>query len=158
MLKKIDDSESLLDTAALAPLQRFVERECRLLDEQRFEEWLALYLPEATYWAPATRDNPDPDSQVSLFWDDKETMQTRVQRLLHPEIHSQIPASVTVRLTSNFRAAVAPGGEKDAYQVECRFIMVEDRLAALGSNSPARSITCLCKMAQRSVSGKSGSI
>ncbi|AMG90140.1 aromatic-ring-hydroxylating dioxygenase subunit beta [Bordetella parapertussis] len=130
MLKKIDDSESLLDTAALAPLQRFVERECRLLDEQRFEEWLALYLPEATYWAPATRDNPDPDSQVSLFWDDKETMQTRVQRLLHPEIHSQIPASVTVRLTSNFRAAVAPGGEKDAYQVECRFIMVEDRLGS----------------------------
>ena len=57
MLKKIDDSESLLDTAALAPLQRFVERECRLLDEQRFEEWLALFAG-GTYWAPATRDNP----------------------------------------------------------------------------------------------------
>jgi len=127
MLTKIADNEALLDSSQALSLQRFVERECRLLDEQRFEEWLTLYLPEATYWAPASSTQTDPDTHVSLFWDDKETMRTRVQRLLHPEIHSQIPASVTVRLVSNFRAISLADRQRNVYQVESRFVMVEDR-------------------------------
>lgn len=130
MLGKINDNDVLLDDAALSPLRRFVEFECRLLDEQRFEDWLTLYLPESTYWAPAKRDQVSPDTYVSLFWDDKEIMQTRVQRLLHPEIHSQIPGSSTVRLVSNFRAMATPGQGQGTAQVECRFLMVEDRLGS----------------------------
>lgn len=130
MLKRIEDDDVLLDAAALAPLQRLVERECRLLDERRYDDWLALYLPDATYWAPATREQRNPDDTVSLFWDDKEIMQTRVRRLQHPQIHSQIPPSATVRLTSNFRAIVADPAAGGDFQVECRFLMVEDRVGS----------------------------
>ncbi len=126
MLKAISDDAVLLDDARMAPLRRFVEWECRLLDDQRFEKWLELYAPTATYWAPAKRGQASPYDHVSLFWDDKETMQIRVERLLHPEIHSQIPASATMRMVNNFRAVAA--GED--FQVECRFLMVEDRLGS----------------------------
>jgi benzoate/toluate 1,2-dioxygenase beta subunit len=127
MLTTINDNDAVLDDAELAPLRRFVERECRLLDERRFTEWLDLYAPSATYWAPARHGQASPDNHVSLFWDDKESMTTRVQRLLHPEIHSQIPPSTTVRLVSNFRAVTRGAAAGQDYQVECRFLMVEDR-------------------------------
>ena len=32
---------------------RVLYEEARALDEQRFEDWLALYAPDAVYWIPA---------------------------------------------------------------------------------------------------------
>ena len=33
-----------------------IEREARLLDQLRFDEWLAMYAPECIYWVPGTPD------------------------------------------------------------------------------------------------------
>ena len=43
---------------------QFVVREARLLNEARYEEWLALFVNEGHYWVPLTGDQqPDPGQQ-----------------------------------------------------------------------------------------------
>src|SRR5260370_36610779 len=37
-----------------------LEREARLLDELRFDEWLAMYSPECIYWVPGTPEGGHP--------------------------------------------------------------------------------------------------
>ena len=35
-------------------LRRLLETEARLLEQNRLDDWLALYAPECVYWVPAT--------------------------------------------------------------------------------------------------------
>jgi len=111
---------------SLNDLQQFVEHEVRLLDEQRFEEWLDLFADDGIYWVPAKAGQQNPLNHVSLFYDDKPTLKVRIQRLRHPAIHSQNPHSQTVRLVSNFqldRSAQDPS----LLRILSKFIMLEDR-------------------------------
>ena len=80
---------------SIRELEEFVWLEARLLDERRFDEWLALYTDDAIYWVPAAPGQSSPFDHVSLFYDDKEALRTRVARLAHPAIHQQTPASRT---------------------------------------------------------------
>jgi 3-phenylpropionate/cinnamic acid dioxygenase small subunit len=34
--------------------EQFLLHEARLLDEGRFDEWLALFTPDASYWVPSS--------------------------------------------------------------------------------------------------------
>ncbi|OVZ64871.1 phenoxybenzoate dioxygenase [Pigmentiphaga sp. NML080357] len=113
----------------LEELRDFIEHEAELLDERRFDEWLDLYSEDAVYWVPAAHGQQDWTSHVSLYYDEKHTMRTRVTRLKHPMIHCQDPPSATVRVLSNFKLAPAgdTGGE---YRVHSKFIMLEDRVGA----------------------------
>src|SRR5262249_24925119 len=76
-----------------APLEEFLIHEARLLDERRFREWMELFAEDGTYWVPAAPDQASPFDQASLFYDDRELMKTRVERLEHPRIHVQTPPS-----------------------------------------------------------------
>ena len=40
--------------------EQFLLLEARLLDEARFDEWLALFTPEASYWVPSEPGQADP--------------------------------------------------------------------------------------------------
>lgn len=82
-------------------LEQFLIHEARLLDERRFEEWMALFADDGHYWAPARPEQPDPWSEVSLIFDDREIMQNRIRRLRHPKVYAQLPASRAVRQVSN---------------------------------------------------------
>lgn len=84
-----------------ADIEKFLYREARLLDERRFEEWMNLFADDGYYWVPAVPDLMDPYEGVSLFFDDREIMKTRLARLDHPKTHSQKPASRTVHYVSN---------------------------------------------------------
>jgi benzoate/toluate 1,2-dioxygenase beta subunit len=110
-------------------LRTFIEHEAELLDAQRFDEWLALYADDAIYWAPAKRGQESWLDHVSLFFDDKTTMRTRVQRLRHAMIHCQAPRSACVRVLSSFRPA-AGAADDGLYRVQSKFIMLEDRPGA----------------------------
>lgn len=122
----IEPERPLEPRLALADLQRFVEHEVALLDEQRFEQWLDLFADDGAYWVPAKPGQESPFNHVSLFYDDKHTLKIRVQRLRHPAIHSQIPRSRTIRLVSNFTLA-AHDADPSLYRVLSKFIMLEDR-------------------------------
>jgi benzoate/toluate 1,2-dioxygenase beta subunit len=107
--------------------EEFLIHEARLLDERRFREWMALFTEDGTYWVPAAPDQKSPYDQASLFFDDRDLMRTRIDRLEHPLIHVQTPPSRTVHLVSN--VAVEPSGANTAEAVVTSSVMmVEYRL------------------------------
>lgn len=123
-----DASVAAIDGALSHDLVRFIEREARLLDARDFKAWHALYSDDGCYWVPASKTHDDPTRYVSLFYDEPLALKTRVQRLLHPEIHSQIPPSSTVRVISNFWIDRTDQFDAD-YRIESKFVMLEDRPA-----------------------------
>src|SRR5262245_11930089 len=84
-----------------ARFELFLIQEAGLLDARRFRDWMALFSEDGTYWVPAVPDQQSPFDQASLFYDDRELMKTRVDRLEHPRIHVQTPPSRTAHLVGN---------------------------------------------------------
>ena len=82
-------------------IEQFLYKEARLLDTQKFEEWLDLFTEDACYWVPAGRDDIDPTTHVSIIHDDKTAMARRVKRLRSGHAYAQDPASRVHRIVSN---------------------------------------------------------
>lgn len=107
-------------------LREFIENEADLLDSRRYGDWYNLFAEDGVYWVPAKKGQESWLTHVSLFYDDKHTLKTRVQRLDHPMTHCQEPQSTCVRVLSNFKLdAVTDDGSE--YRVSSKFIMLEDR-------------------------------
>jgi len=106
--------------------ENFLFAEARALDERRFRDWMALFADDGTYWVPATPGQESPFGQVSLFYDDRDLMKTRVERLEHPRIHIQTPPSRTVHVVGNVTVETADEASGE-YVVSSSVIMVEYR-------------------------------
>lgn len=75
----------------LDPVQ-FVLDEARLLNDARYQEWLALFAPDGHYWVPLTGDRqPDPAQHVSIAYEDRFLLATRIERLQGARAHSLEP-------------------------------------------------------------------
>jgi|SRR5829696_8238283 len=85
----------------IARCEQFLLHEARLLDDARFDEWLALFTADAWYWVPVEPDQKNPFDTVSLIYDDRRLLETRVRRLASPRIYSQEPRSRTSRIVAN---------------------------------------------------------
>jgi len=109
-----------------AVFEEFLIEEARLLDERRFRDWMGLFTEDGTYWVPAVPDQKDPFDQASLFYDDRDLMKTRIERLEHPRIHVQTPASRTAHIVGNVVVDEADHA-KGEFLVGSTFIMVEYR-------------------------------
>jgi benzoate/toluate 1,2-dioxygenase beta subunit len=112
-----------LDRAAV---EEFLVHEARLLDERRFRDWMELFAEDGTYWVPAVPDQASPFDQASLFYDDRDLMRTRVERLEHPRIHVQTPPSRTAHLVGNVIVEEADAAKGEVI-VGSTVIMVEYR-------------------------------
>ena len=74
--------------------QDFVAHEARLLDEKRFDEWLARFAEDGRYWVPlAGAAQRDARQHNSIALEDRLLLALRVARLGNPRAHSQHPAS-----------------------------------------------------------------
>src|SRR5438105_15439890 len=104
--------------------EQFLVHEARLLDEGKFDDWLALFTPDAWYWVPSEPDQPDPHETVSLIYDDRRLLETRVRRLASPRMYSQEPRSRTSRVVAN---ATIEDAEGRAATVRSKFLMIEYR-------------------------------
>ncbi len=62
-------------------LIRFVRHEARLLDEQRWDEWLALFAEDGHYWVPLSPGQTDPLEHNSLAYEDHLLLELRIERL-----------------------------------------------------------------------------
>ncbi|HEY2530626.1 MAG TPA: aromatic-ring-hydroxylating dioxygenase subunit beta [Xanthobacteraceae bacterium] len=96
-----DDSRATTDVVVRDEFRRLLEREARLLDQLRYDDWLAMYAAECIYWVPSTPNAGDPRRQISVMFDDRRRLEDRVYRLRTGFAWSQAPASRTVRLVSN---------------------------------------------------------
>ena len=95
------DDVAVTDPAERDRFRMLLEREARLLDQLRYEDWLALFARECIYWVPATPNAGDPRREVAVMFDDRRRLEDRVYRLRTGFAWSQAPASRTVRLITN---------------------------------------------------------
>lgn len=92
-------------------VERLLQAEARLLDEGRYDEWLALYAADCEYWVPVVPGQADPMEHVSLFHEDRSLIETRVRRLQHGKAHSLVPPVRTSRLVGNVE--IIPGDAQE---------------------------------------------
>lgn len=103
----------------------FVYAEARMLDEQRYEEWLELFAEEGRYWMPLTPGQTDPRLQTSLMYEDKLLLRVRVERLSGARTFSQQPRSRSHHLLQ--QPSVESGGD-GRWVLRTAFHYVETRL------------------------------
>jgi benzoate/toluate 1,2-dioxygenase beta subunit len=118
------EDRAIADPALRDRCRQLLEREARLLDERRFEDWLALFAPECLYWVPGTPGG-DPRREVAVCFDDRRSLEGRIYRLRTGYAWSQVPPSRTARLVANvevFRTA-APA----TFMVRSTFLVSEFR-------------------------------
>ena len=87
--------------------EEFLYHEARLLDTQRYEEWLALFTDDATYWVPLEQGQKNPHETSSIIHDDRTLLELRVKQMRHPRAHARLPLARTVHQVGN----VVPLGE-----------------------------------------------
>lgn len=93
--------ETIAMTLSRAQAEDLLYREARLLDERRFDAWLAMYAEDVIFWMPAWRDETtptrDPDTELSLiYYEGKVNLADRVWRMGSGLSNaSTIPARVT---------------------------------------------------------------
>jgi 3-phenylpropionate/cinnamic acid dioxygenase small subunit len=119
------------EVAVEAPQERdrfrlLIEREARLLDELRFDEWLAMYAPECIYWVPGTPGGGDPRREIAISFDDRRRMEDRIYRLRTGYAWSQAPKSRTVRMISNVEVFATK--DSAARMVRSNFLISEFRV------------------------------
>jgi len=93
----------------VAECEQFLIHEARLLDEGRFDQWLSLFTADAWYWVPLEPNQASPRDTISLIYDDRRLLETRVRRLASPRIYSQEPRSRTSRIIANVTIEEADG-------------------------------------------------
>jgi len=81
--------------------EQFLFHEAHLLDTQRYEEWLALFTEDATYWVPLEQNQKDPHETSSLIYDDRTLLELRVKQFRHPRAHARAPLARTVHQVAN---------------------------------------------------------
>jgi 3-phenylpropionate/cinnamic acid dioxygenase small subunit len=89
-------------------IEQFLFREARLIDERRFAEWEELWDAEGIYWVPANGDSTDPQRDVSLVYDNRSRLHSRVERYASGKAFSQHPPPRTAHIVAN--VLIGPDG------------------------------------------------
>ena len=120
-------------------IEDFLYREADLLDERRYDEWLALLAEDARYWMPMRRNVKVDDLEreftregrdISWFDEGKDTLTRRV-RQIQTGIHwAEEPVSRISHLISNIQLIeVNPSvAEPAEVSVRCRFLVYRNRV------------------------------
>ena len=118
-----DDAREIADLAERDRFRMLLEREARLLDQLRYDEWLALYTSECIYWVPSTPAAGDPRREISVMFDDRRRLEDRIFRFRTGYAWSQAPASRTVRLITNVE--VFATAREDTRMLRSNFLISE---------------------------------
>ena len=110
----------------LRTIEEFLFYEAKLLDKREFEKWLTLFTKTASYWVPISRSQENPHDTISIIYDDRKLLETRVRRLQNVNIHAQNPPSCTSRIVGNILIEKIEEKPKTFF-VSSQFQMVEFR-------------------------------
>jgi 3-phenylpropionate/cinnamic acid dioxygenase small subunit len=108
----------------IADVVNLINREAALLDDCRYDEWLALFSDDCLYWAPVSPEMQTPRAGPSHFRDDKQVMMVRTHRLLNPRAFGAEPSPRTVHIVSGI---YIESEEQDEIHVSSSQIMLEYR-------------------------------
>lgn len=95
-----------------ASVRDFLALEATLLDDQRWDEWLALFTPDVEFWIPAwdseTEYTQDPDTELSLvYYPGRFGLEDRVFRIRSGASSASKPARtchLVTAILSEFRS------------------------------------------------------
>jgi len=117
---------STLTEIDIRTVEAFVYREARLADEHDYDSWEALWTDDAIYWVPVDGEGTDPLRTMSIIYDNRNRISTRLKQLRTGKRYSQAPQSRLRRLVSNVELL---GTEGDDLVVGANFLLLEAREA-----------------------------
>lgn len=88
---------------ALLELMTFVWLEADRLDHAQYDDWLAMWTPQARYIVPVEPGVTDYEAHLNYAYDDHSMRQKRVERMLSGVSVSASPVARTIRSLSRFR-------------------------------------------------------
>lgn len=109
-------------------IEQFLYREARYVDEHDYDAWEALWTDDALYWVPAGDDSADPATQVSVIYDNRRRIATRLEQLRTGKRHSQSPPSNLRRVLSNIEIL---DHESQDTVVGANFVLAESRVRGI---------------------------
>jgi len=134
-----DHRDDLAHLLLQQKIENFLYWEAELLDERRYEEWLALLAEDVRYWMPMrrnvkfgelerefTREGQD----VNWFDEGKETLTRRVQQILTGVHWAEEPLSRICHMVSNIQILdVKPSASAPSeVTVKSRFLIYRNRV------------------------------
>jgi len=120
-------------------IEDFLYHEADLLDERRYEDWLALVAEDVRYWMPMRRNvkvgEPEREftragQDINWFDEGKETLTRRVKQILTGMHWAEEPVSRISHMVSNVQLLeVNPSAAAPAEAtVKCRFLIYRNRV------------------------------
>jgi benzoate/toluate 1,2-dioxygenase subunit beta len=110
-----------IDQVRLENISQFLYQEARFLDDEQWDDWLACYSPNASFWMPAWDDDDqlttDPESEISLiYYPDRQGLEDRVFRIKTERSSATMPDTRTCHNISNIEVIA-----QDGHKVTVRF-------------------------------------
>jgi len=117
----------------------FLYREAELLDERRYDEWLALLADDLRYWMPMRRNVKYGEEQreftregqdIAWFDEGKDTLVRRVKQIQTGIHWAEEPVSRISHLVTNVQLVEATPSVAEAREVtvRCRFLIYRNRV------------------------------
>ncbi len=114
-------------------IEEFLYAEADLLDERKFDEWLALFTDDVHYWMPMRRNvkygewerETTGPQEVAWFDEDRTTLEQRVKQLQTGIHWAEEPVSRVCHVIS---AVELKAHEGDEARVTSRFLVYRNRL------------------------------
>ena len=120
-------------------IEAFLYREANLLDDRRYDEWLALLTEDIRYWVPMRRNVKFGELEreftragqdINWFDEGKETLTQRVRQIQTGVHWAEEPLSRLAHLVTNVEILDAdpPGPDAEKVALRCRFIIYRNRV------------------------------
>ena len=95
-----------MKSISLQGISSFLYRECRLLDDEQWDEWLECYDNNAQFWMPSWDDDDklitDPQREISLiFYPTRQGLEDRVFRIKTERSSATMPDTRTSHNLAN---------------------------------------------------------
>jgi benzoate/toluate 1,2-dioxygenase subunit beta len=110
-------------------VEQFLYREARYADESDYDAWEALWTDDALYWVLAGSADIDPARQMSVIYDNRSRIATRLKQVRTGKRYAQAPPSNLRRVISNVEflgGRQNPNGGVDL-EVAANFLILESR-------------------------------
>lgn len=113
----------------LREVEQFLYREARYADESDYDSWESLWTDDGLYWVPSGGPDTDPVREMSVIYDNRNRIATRLKQLRTGRRYAQAPPSNLRRLLSNMEFLGGRGNPVGGVDLEvgANFVVVESR-------------------------------
>lgn len=128
-MTSVERDRAIEELLLQAQVERFFAHETELLDERRFDEWLALLDDAVAYRMPLARnvsfdrledEYTGPNGEAAWFDEGKAILEKRVRQIQSGDHWAEEPRSRTTHLVANVRIEGVSG---DEVTVKSRFVV-----------------------------------